>query len=276
MADETNVSAATGQRLDRLGTSRPRRFGEKVFLAALGAIPWVGGFIAALASYKLEGAAAETNELQNQWLEEHEHKMQNLRSTLTLVGDRLESLGPEIEQRIESEEYLALVRRAFRTWDRADTEEKRKYVANLITNAAGKNIASDDVVRLFIDWLDSYHEAHFHVIREIYNRPRSTRHDVGVSLYGHPLPRDDSAEADLFRRLFRDLSTGGVIRQERETTADGQFLRKQTAGQARRPASRVVESSFDTEGQYVLTGLGEQFVHYTIAEVVPRISGAPE
>jgi len=276
MTEGAPVSPSKGQQLDRLQGSRKRRFGEKVFLAALGAIPWVGGFIAAIASYKLEGSAAETNELQSQWLEEHEHKMDNLRSTLSFIGDRLESLGPEIEMRIESEEYLALVRRAFRAWDRADTEEKRQYVANLITNAAGKNIASDDVVRLFIDWLDGYHEAHFHVVREIYQHPRSTRYDVGVSLYGRPLPRDDSAEADLFRRLFRDLSTGGVIRQERQTTAEGQFLRKQTSGQARRPASPVVESSFDNEDRYVLTRLGEQFVHYTIMEVVPRISGTPD
>lgn len=100
-AEDAPVSPSKGQRLDWLQGSGKRRFGEKVFLAALGAIPWVGGFIAAIASYKLEGSAAETNELQNQWLEEHEHKMDNLRFTLSFIGDRLESLGPEIEMRRE-------------------------------------------------------------------------------------------------------------------------------------------------------------------------------
>ena len=59
------------------------------------------------------------------------------------------------------------MRGAFRTWDKAETEEKRAYAARIIANAAGTNITSDDVLRLFIDWIDSYHEMHFAVIREI-------------------------------------------------------------------------------------------------------------
>lgn len=38
-----------------------------------------------------------------------------------------------------------------------------------------------------------------------------------------------------------------------------------------------MESSFEDTKPYVLTALGQQFVHYTMNEVVPRIggSGAP-
>ena len=41
-----------------------------------------------------------------------------------------------IDERIQSDEYLTLVRKAFRTWNDADTEEKRKYVKNIVTNTA--------------------------------------------------------------------------------------------------------------------------------------------
>jgi hypothetical protein len=39
------------------------------------------------------------------------------------------------------------------------------YVGDILSNAAGTQLCSDDVVRLSIDWVDLYHEAHFAVIR---------------------------------------------------------------------------------------------------------------
>jgi hypothetical protein len=146
-------------------------------------------------------------------------------------------------------------------WDRADTEEKRRYIGNLVSNAAGTRLCSDDVIRLFVDWLDLYHEAHFAVIRMVYQHPGSNRFEIWDVIHGE-LPREDSAEADLFRLLVRDLSTGGVIRQERETNQSGQFLRKKAP---RRKGTRptTMESAFEETKPYVLTALGQQFVHYT-------------
>jgi hypothetical protein len=185
------------------------------------------------------------------------------------IAQRFENLGPQIEERIQSEPYLDLVRRAFRAWDRADTDEKRNYVASLVANASGTKLTSDDVVRLFIDWLDSYHEAHFAVIRHIYHNPGSSRYDIWEAIHGE-FPREDSAEADLFKLLIRDLSTGGVIRQARETTANGQFLRRPHP-RRHGPAPTTMESAFEDTKPYVLTELGSQFVHYTMTETVKRI-----
>src|SRR5258708_5685628 len=83
---------------------------------------------------------------------------------------------------------------------------KRRYVANVVTNSAGTRVCTDDVVRLFIDWLALYHESHFRVIREIFTNPGVTRFDIWSAIYGDT-PREDSAEADLFKLLIRDLST---------------------------------------------------------------------
>ena len=84
-----------------------------------------------------------------------------------------------------------------------------------------------------------------------------------------------SREADLFRLLIYDLSTGRVIRQDRATTAGGEFLRER-ATRGRRPASPTVESSFEDTKPYVLSGLGSQFVHYTMNDVVRRIGGGED
>lgn len=259
------------QELDKLDPNLKRRAMEKFALAALGSIPWVGGFISAAVNLKTEEGSLKINALQTKWLEEHEQKMQRLTETLNEIGNRFDSLGPTIDERIQSEAYLDVVRKAFRTWDEADTDEKRGYVSNLISNASGTSLCSDDVLRLFIDWLHTYHESHFAVIRVIFQSPGSTRYDIWSEIYGQP-PREDSAEADLYRLLIRDLSTGGVIRQARETTYDGRFLKKRPASnRSTTSASSTMESAFEDTKPYVLTELGKQFVHYTMSEVVSRV-----
>lgn len=226
-------------------------------------------FFGAAASYKAEEGSVKTNNLQNQWLEEHARKIDKLKKDLEEIIQRFESIGMQIEERIQSEDYLLLVRKAFRTWDEADTEEKRKYVKNVVANSAGTRLCSDDVIRLFIDWLNLYHEAHFAVIREVYKRPGITRFEIWDSIYGE-LPREDSAEADLYKLLIRDLNMSVVIRQERPTNQEGQFLRKKIP-KRKGPVSTTMESAFEETKPYVLTGLGQQFVHYTMSEVVKRI-----
>lgn len=256
------------EELSQVAPTTKKRALEKFGLAALGSIPWVGGFISAAASMKTEEGTLKTDSLQTRWLEEHETKMQILGETLTEISASFERLGEAVDERIQSKEYLDLVKKSFRTWDAADTDEKRKYIANLISNASGSNICSDDVVRLFIDWLAGYHESHFAVIREIYKTPGVTRYDIWSVING-VMPREDSAEADLYKLLIRDLSTGGVIRQARDTTHDGQFLKRKPA--PKKSGSRTTESAFENSKPYVLTELGKQFVHYTMNDVVTRI-----
>jgi hypothetical protein len=191
--------------------------------------------------------------------------------TLADIDSRFESIGDQIEERVNSEEYLNLVRKSFRIWDDSDTDEKKKYVANILSNSAGTQLCSDDVVRLFIEWIKIYNEIHFAVIRSIFRTPGITRYEIWIELHGDDLPREDAPEADLYRYLIRELSTGGVIRQARATTEDGRFLKQRVIRRSPRGSSSTMESAFEDTKQYVLTELGKQFVHYTMNEVVKRI-----
>jgi len=191
------------------------------------------------------------------------------------VIDRVEQLGPSAEERLESDAYLGVVKKGFRVWDSADTREKREYVRRLIANAAGTQLCSDDVVRLFIEWISYYHEVHFAVIRAIYRAPGSTRYAIWMEMFGERV-REDSTEADLFRLVIHDLSTGRVIRQHRDRTAGGEFLRKARKQVPKGYASPVMKSSFDNEEPYELSELGNQFVHYVMTDIVPRVgAGTP-
>ena len=271
MIDEEKIISSINNELIKYSPSTQRRIIEKVILAALGSIPWVGAFFSTMATLKTEEGSMKTDYLQSKWLQEHENKLRELLVTLSEIDNRFNSIGDEIEERVTSEDYLKLVRKSFKVWDDADTHEKRTYVANLLSNSAGTRLCSDDVIRLFIEWIRLYHELHFMVIRIIYVNPGFTRYDIWAEMYGEELPRDDSAEADLFKYVIRELSTGGVIRQARSTTEDGRFLKKRATKNVRQKSAQTMESAFEGTKQYVLTGLGKQFVHYTMNELVQRI-----
>jgi hypothetical protein len=255
---------------EKLGSGSKHKY-ARFLVAALSSIPWIGGLIAASASLNAEIEQGRVNELHRVWLAEHQQKARELVGALSDICARLENFGDEINERLESPEYLNLVKRCFRSWDEADTQDKKQMLKKLITNAGAIKLCADDLVRLFIAWIDQYHETHFLVIKEIYRHPGITRARIWDNIHG-ARPRENSAEADLFRYLIRDLSTGGVIRQERDTDAFGNFYKRETGGH-RGPSSRVMESSFEDTKPYVLTELGKQFVHYVMEDVVPQIGG---
>jgi hypothetical protein len=72
--------------------TRRQRILEAIALAALGSIPWVGGVLAAMATYKFDEAGVRQDTLRSQWLEEHHQRLKLLRLTLSEVFER-ESLG---------------------------------------------------------------------------------------------------------------------------------------------------------------------------------------
>jgi hypothetical protein len=230
----------------------------------------IGGVIGAAASFSAERDQEGVNDLHRLWLEEHKEKVNELGATFGDVFTRLDNFGDDIQERIQSPEYLALVKKCFRSWDEADTQDKKQMLKKLITNAGAIKLCPDDLIRLFMNWIDQYHEAHFAVIKEIYRHPGVTRGQIWDNIHGQR-PRENSADADLFRYLIRELSTGGVVRQARETDDLGRFYKKERAGRPRSTSSDVMESSFEDTKPYVLTELGKQFVHYVTEDVVSQL-----
>lgn len=266
---DTTIEQRIKEELIKSFDSKRKRIFSKLFGAALGSVPWVGGFLSAMSDFKSDETQAKNNQLYQQWLEEHKNKMQTLAETLIQVMKRLDEFPEEINERLESEEYLQIVRKSFRSWDNSDTQEKRDLIRKLLTNSGTNKIVPDDLIRLFLDWIDLYHEVHFSVIRAIHKNPGATRLEIWNELSGKSV-REDSLEADLFKLLIRDLSMGSVIRQHRQTDYHGNFLKKPTAKRGT-STSTTMKSAFDNNESYELTELGQHFVHYTMNEAVPRI-----
>ncbi len=271
---DAQVIATMRAEIEKSESTGPRRAVEKLVLAALSSIPWIGILVSAAKEIKDGDETDRQNYLLKLWVEQHQRKLMELGLTFQEIQARFDKVSDEIDERLESEAYLALVRKAFRAWDQADTHEKRRMLGNIIINAGGGRVCADDVIRLFIDWTELYNEVHFAVIREVFHNPGSTRFEVWSTIYGE-LPREDSEAADLFKFLIRDLSTGGVIRQERDVNSLGQFVRKRPV--KRRGTPSTLESAFEDTKPYVLTQLGRSFVHYTMNEAVTKLSsGDPE
>jgi len=253
-------------KLESLGDRSKKKKGARFILSALSSIPWVGGFLSASSALHSEIEQGKVNSLQQLWLEEHQEKINYLAETIFEIISRLENF-PESEERLESEEYLTLVKKGFRVWDKSDTNDKKDIIRKLLTNAGAKELCTDDLVRLFIDWIELFHEAHFVVIKEIYQNLGITRGKIWDKV-NETRPPENSAQADLYKMLFRDLSTSGVIRQHKPVNAYGQFIKQPPK---KRGITSTHKSAFDDSEPYELTELGEQFVQYALNEVVPKI-----
>jgi hypothetical protein len=199
-------------------------------------------------------------------------EMREKQRTIIEIAARLDMHDEEIAKRVKSSEYQKLLRKAFRDWAGTESEEKRVWVRNILANAGGSKLASDDVIKLFLEWIKNYSEFHFAVIGAIYNSAGITRGGVWRKLLREQV-REDSSDGDLFKLLFRDLSTGGITRQHRETDYAGNFLARPTRKGPPQPkgATKVMKSAFDDEEQYELTALGEQFVHYAMTDLPPKL-----
>ena len=245
----------------------------RILLAFLSGIPGVGGAAAAAAATAAgwsERDQSYLNDLYESWLRIQQKDIRDIAVTLAEVLIRLDLEDKRVRERLESEEYLSFVRRCFREWATAETAEKRRLVRNLLTRAAEARVVSDEVVRLFIDWIARYSDLHFKVVREVFNSAGVSARALGTAMF-ETLLTDSSAEADLYKVIIHELTTGYVIRQPRQVGAGGQFMRK---GRAKKASSAFLKSPFDGTTQYVLTDMGKQFVHYCMDEIVPKLGSS--
>ena len=240
-----------------------------------GAVPFAGGVLSAIAGAWSEGEQEKINRFFEHWVRMLQDELKEKEETIIEIMARLDLQDEEISKRVESKEYQSLVKKTFREWSGAESEEKRVYIRNILANAAASRVSSDDVVRMYIDWINQYSEMHFQVIGAIYNSEGITRGEIWRKIGKGPV-REDSADADLYKLLIRDLSTGGIIRQHREVDYYGNFVPKKPQRRTKGSGPKPPVSAFDEAEGYELTSLGQQFVHYAMSDLPLRIEFTTE
>lgn len=219
--------------------------------------------------YLLEGSqGSEGNNFDrvlNQWFQLEEEEAQEIGVTLIGVLNRLNLDNPTILKRAESPRYLQIIKKTLRNWSFSESKEKISFIRNLLVNAVTLKLVPDNVLKLFIDWVDKYSDEHLAIIREIKNHPGITRRKIWAHLYNE-IPDEDSAEADLYKLIILDLTTGHVIRQRREKDYYGKFVKPRKTQKNKPFKTSQFTSAFDDEKGYELTELGKQFAKYTMEE----------
>ena len=235
-------------------------------------MPFAGGIFSAAAGAWSENDQERVNRFFKQWIKMLEDEIREKEQTVLEIMARLDIHDEKVASRIESKEYQSLLKKTFREWSGAESEDKRRCIRNILANAAASTLTSDDVVRLFIDWLALYSELHFKVIAVIYQHQSDGISRGGVwSELGKDAVAENSADADLFKMLFRELSTGGVIRQHRDVDYHGNFVPKTPQRRVKGSGPKPVTSAFDDEDLYELTEIGKQFVHYSMTDLPLKI-----
>jgi hypothetical protein len=233
-------------------------------------LPFVGNLLSSAAGAWSKEEQEYVNKVFRQWLQMLQDELREKGAAIIEIMSRLNMNDECTRTRVESDEYQSILKKAFRGWSKIDSKSKREKIRNLLANAAASKTTSDDVVKLFVDWINLYSDFHFEVIGEVYRNQNISRAEIWKNL-GRPQVREDSADADLYKLLIRDLSMGGVVRQERATDGYGNFIKKAPVRRPATPNDNRAKSAFDDEEQYVLTELGRQFVHYAMNELVPRV-----
>ena len=248
--------------------------GRKISRGALqligGAIPGVGGVLSAIAGAWSEQEQEQVNRFFEHWVRMLQDEIKEKTETIVEIVARLDLQDAAIAKRVESREYQSLLKKTFRDWAGSESEQKREYIRNILSNAAATTVSSDDVVRLYLEWIDIYSEMHFDVIGAVYNAAGITRGQIWKKIGKGPVA-ETSADADLYKLLIRDLSMGGIIRQHREVDYRGNYLAKAPQRTKSGDGPKQMVSAFDNVERYELTELGQQFVHYAMSDIPPRL-----
>jgi hypothetical protein len=269
VVDEVQASDDTGE-MHLPGGKKSAKIARGALQSISGAVPFAGGVLSAIAGAWSEAEQDRVNRFFEHWVRMLQDELKEKEETIIEIMARLDLQNEEIAKRVESKEYQSLLKKTFRDWAGAESEKKREYIRNILSNAAAARFVSDDVIRLFIDWIEQYSEMHFQVIGAIYNSNGITRGGIWTKI-GKGAVREDSADADLYKLLFRDLSTGSIIRQHRDVDYHGNFIPKQAQHRLKGSGPKPPVSAFDNNEGYELTELGQQFVHYAMSELPPRI-----
>src|SRR5271170_5869784 len=92
-----------------------------------GAVPFAGGLLSAAAGAWPEHEQAKVNQFFTAWLKMLEDEIKEKEQTILEIMARLDMHNEETTRRIESKEYQSLLKKTFREWSGAESEDKRAY-----------------------------------------------------------------------------------------------------------------------------------------------------
>ncbi len=103
-----------------------------------GAVPVVGGLLSAIAGAWSEREQAKVNKFFVQWVRMLEEEIREKEATVIEIMARLDLQNEKIAERVESREFQSLVKKTFRDWSGAESEDKWVFWPN-VTGHSGRS-----------------------------------------------------------------------------------------------------------------------------------------
>src|SRR5262249_29669523 len=99
--------------------------------SASGLIPFAGGVLSAASSAWSDHEQEKVNSFFQHWLKMLSDEMKEKEQTIVEIAARLDLQDEKIDQRINSPQYQSVLKKAFREWAAAESEDKRKLARNI-------------------------------------------------------------------------------------------------------------------------------------------------
>jgi hypothetical protein len=141
--------------------SRCGQYTRGALQAVGGAVPFAGGLLSAIAGAWSENEQVKVNQFIESWLRMLQDELREKEKTVVEIMARLDLNNEKIAERVESKEFQSLVKKTFREWAGAESEDKRTLIRNILANTAASTLTSDDVIRMFVDWVRMFSVLHF-------------------------------------------------------------------------------------------------------------------
>ncbi len=103
------------------------KYSRNALQAIGGAIPFAGGVFSAIAGAWSEGEQEKVNRFFEHWVHMLKDELKEKEETIMQIMARLNLQDEAISKRVESKEYQSLVKKTFREWAGAESEDKRIY-----------------------------------------------------------------------------------------------------------------------------------------------------
>ena len=165
------------------------KYGRAALNTLGGLIPFVGGVFSAAAGMWSEAEQERLNSFFKHWFEMLRAEATEKQRTIIEIAQRLDLHDETIADRVSNDEFQSLLRKGFRDWPGAESEEKRILIRNILANAGATRIVSDDVVKLFMAWERHTPSFIFRSLRKYTTMLGSQEGAFGKLLGGHRCAR---------------------------------------------------------------------------------------
>jgi hypothetical protein len=132
--------------------------------------------------------------------------MERIRKFLGILVQELEELKSKIELvDYENPAFQTIVIRAYQIAVRTHKEQKLEALRNIVLNSSIPRTLEDDIVEMFLGWVDNFTELHISTLKHLHYLDRYAIGQLGTDF---PMLEENRS---IYNKVLKDLADQGLI-----------------------------------------------------------------